>query len=137
MAVFQRREVTVVHGSLVPQGLGHPCRSVRQRTSTTGPSGRRRISALSSSPELARQLAEPSLARAFDRCVERGAQKIVIHPYFLLPGRHSTEDVPRLAAEAGARHPTVTWTVSEPLGLHSGILEAVEHRVRRAFARRR
>ena len=34
------------------------------------------------------ELAEPSIGTAFDRCIERGARLVVIHPYFLLPGRH-------------------------------------------------
>eukprot|EP00898_Chlorokybus_atmophyticus_P000080 jgi/Chlat1/1072/Chrsp110S08637 len=34
------------------------------------------------------ELAEPSIATAFDICVARGARTVVISPYFLSPGRH-------------------------------------------------
>src|SRR5882724_1377628 len=44
------------------------------------------------------ELAEPSIATAFARCVTRGATTVVVFPYFLLPGRHWNEDIPRLAA---------------------------------------
>ena len=47
------------------------------------------------------ELAEPSIATAFTRCIERGASSVVVFPYFLLPGRHWNDDIPRLAAEAG------------------------------------
>src|SRR5690606_11194870 len=37
------------------------------------------------------ELAEPSIATAFDRCVQRGAKRVVVAPYFLAPGRHWNE----------------------------------------------
>ena len=75
------------------------------------------------------ELAEPSLDQAIDACVAAGAAEIVVHPYFLAPGRHSREDVPRLAAAAAARHPGVRVSVSEPLGVHPGLVDAVLERV--------
>src|SRR6478735_7812030 len=53
------------------------------------------------------ELAEPSIATAFARCVERGATTVVVFPYFLLPGRHWDEDIPRLAALAAKDYPGV------------------------------
>ena len=35
------------------------------------------------------ELAEPSIEQAFDKCVAQGATFVVVHPYFLAPGRHS------------------------------------------------
>src|SRR5438874_10113296 len=64
------------------------------------------------------ELAEPSIAAAFARCVERGATTVVVFPYFLLPGRHWNDDIPRLAAAAAANHPGVRYLVTAPFGLH-------------------
>ena len=64
-----------------------------------------------------------------DTCAAKGASEIVLHPYFLAPGRHSRDDIPRLAAEAAARHPGVTVRVTPPLGLHPGLVDAVLDRV--------
>ena len=64
------------------------------------------------------ELAEPTLAQAFSRLVERGATEVVVVPYFLSPGRHATEDVPRLAREAAAAFPGVPHRVAPPLGPH-------------------
>jgi sirohydrochlorin ferrochelatase len=80
------------------------------------------------------ELAEPSLATAFERCVRRGARLVVVHPYFLAPGRHGHEDIPRLAAEAAARFPAVRWLVTDPLGPHPKLAEVIDQRVRECLA---
>ncbi len=64
------------------------------------------------------ELAEPSIATAFDRCVQRGAKRVIVFPYFLSPGRHWTEDIPALVAHAAHQHPGVEWLVTAPFGLH-------------------
>ena len=74
-------------------------------------------------------LASPTISEAFDRCVARGARTVVIHPYFLLPGRHWSEDIPRLAAEAAARHSGVSYLVTAPLGLHPLMSEIINDRI--------
>jgi sirohydrochlorin ferrochelatase len=75
------------------------------------------------------ELAEPSLPAAFDRCVEQGAELVVVHPYFLLPGNHSRHDIPALAAEAAARHPGVRFLVTAPLGLHPLLADVMRQRI--------
>lgn len=75
------------------------------------------------------ELAEPSIQTAFDRCVERGAELVVVSPYFLLPGKHWDQDIPALTAEAAARHPEVPFLVTAPLGLHPGMASVVASRV--------
>lgn len=79
------------------------------------------------------EIAEPSIEQAFDRCVAAGAQKVVLHPFFLSPGRHVTADIPKLMNAAAERHPEVAWVVSQPLGLqelmprvmHASVSESV------------
>jgi sirohydrochlorin ferrochelatase len=75
------------------------------------------------------EMAEPTIQIAFDRCVEQGAKLVVVHPYFLAPGRHWKEDIPRLAAEAAARHPGIEYLVTAPLGLHSLMGTIMQQRV--------
>jgi len=76
------------------------------------------------------ELAEPTIAQAFDRCVERGARRVIVFPYFLSPGRHWTEDIPSLVAAAAENHPGLSWLVTAPFGLHPGMLEIINDRVR-------
>ena len=75
------------------------------------------------------ELAEPTIAQAFDRCVARGARRVVVHPYFLSPGRHSTTDIPALAAEAAAAHPGIPYHVTEPLGLDPRLAQVIHRRI--------
>jgi len=75
------------------------------------------------------ELAEPSIDTAFARCVDRGASTIVVFPYFLLPGRHWYEDIPRLAAAAAQRHAGVRYLVTAPFGLHPLMSEIMRQRI--------
>lgn len=75
------------------------------------------------------ELAEPSIATAFDRCVAAGAKRVVVMPYFLLPGRHWNQDIPALTAQAAAKHPGVEFLVTAPLGLHPLIAEIIGSRI--------
>lgn len=80
------------------------------------------------------ELAEPTIAAAFTRCVERGARTVVVFPYFLLPGRHWHEDIPRLTAEAARVHPSVKFLVTAPFGLHPLMSEVISQRIARCLA---
>jgi sirohydrochlorin ferrochelatase len=79
------------------------------------------------------ELAEPSIAAAFDRCVAQGAKQVIVLPYFLAPGKHWNEDIPRLASEAAARHPSVGHLVAQPLGFHPLMLKIVDDRIAAAL----
>ena len=75
------------------------------------------------------ELAPPDLAEAVARCVARGATEVVVQPFFLAPGRHSTRDIPALAAAAAERHAGVSVRVSEPLGAQPALVDAVLERL--------
>lgn len=75
------------------------------------------------------ELAEPSIATAFARCVERGATRVVVAPYFLAPGKHWNVDIPQLTAEAAAAHPGVESLVTAPIGLHPLMCELIGQRI--------
>jgi len=76
------------------------------------------------------ELAEPSIATAYARCVERGAERVVVCPFFLGPGKHWTQDIPRLTAEAAARFPGTRYHVAPTLGIDDLMLDLLEKRVR-------
>src|SRR3954452_19007205 len=83
------------------------------------------------------ELAEPSIATAFARCVERGAKTVVVFPYFLLPGRHWNDDIPRLAAAAADNHPGIRYLVTAPFGLHPLMAEIMQQRISHCLAHTR
>jgi len=43
----------------------------------------------------------------------------------LTPGRHATEDIPRMVAELSEEFPHLRCRVTPPLGAHSGVAKAV------------
>jgi len=75
------------------------------------------------------ELAEPSISAAYDACARQGATRIIVHPFFLLPGRHWDSDIPRLAAEAAAKHPQTSFLVTNPLGSHPLMTQIITERI--------
>ncbi len=69
------------------------------------------------------ELAEPSIAQGIQQCVDAGARQLDILPYFLAPGRHVREDIPRLVEAAMADHPQVHWQLLPHLGAADGLAD--------------
>jgi sirohydrochlorin ferrochelatase len=76
------------------------------------------------------EMAEPSIATAYTRCVERGAERIVVAPFFLGPGKHWTQDIPSLTVAAAKSFPHTRYHVTPTLGIDDLILDLLEKRVR-------
>ncbi|MCA9062976.1 MAG: hypothetical protein KDA96_07950 [Planctomycetaceae bacterium] len=76
------------------------------------------------------ELAQPDIPTAFQRCVEQGAEIVIVFPYFLSPGRHWSEDIPRLVQNAAVRYPDVQWLVTAPFGLHPAMNQIIKDRIR-------
>ena len=91
----------------------------------------RRLSALVGSPvqEAFLQLAEPGLEEAVRRCVEAGARRIAVQPFFLFPGAHVLEDIPRAVEALRAAHPGVTLFLAPHLGAHPKLAEIAAERL--------
>ncbi len=75
------------------------------------------------------ELCEPSIATAYAKCVERGAARIVVLPFFLGPGKHWTQDIPRLTADAAEKFPDTHWHVAPTLGIDDLILDLLDKRM--------
>jgi len=78
------------------------------------------------------QFAKPDIMEALEACVQDGARKVIIHPYFLSSGMHVTSDIPEIIKEAAGRFPDVEFTYTEPLGIHNKMAEVVLERIRAA-----
>lgn len=79
------------------------------------------------------ELAEPTLEDAVRACLRQGARQIVVHPYFLAPGRHSTGDIPAMVAEVAQNHPEVSFRVTAPLGIAPQLAEVMQLRIQEAL----
>lgn len=71
------------------------------------------------------ELAEPSIEAAVDRCVAQGATRIIVVPFFLLPGRHWRRDIPELTRAACERHGSLPFLVTAPLGDAQGVVDVL------------
>jgi sirohydrochlorin cobaltochelatase len=67
----------------------------------------------------------PAFRETLARVVERGAQKVVVAPYFLVPGKFVRVDLPRLVAESQAAYPTLAMQLAEPFGDHPALARIV------------
>jgi sirohydrochlorin ferrochelatase len=74
------------------------------------------------------ELAPPTVADGFAACVQAGATDIVVFPYMLSPGKHSTRDIPRMVAEAATRYPGVRYVVSAAFGVSEKLAEVILER---------
>ena len=75
------------------------------------------------------ELSPPTLEQAYSKCVKKGVNEIIVHPYFLVPGMHSTTDIPNMVKMTGENYPDVKYKITDPLGLHHNILDVILERV--------
>ena len=64
-----------------------------------------------------REQHQPNIQKGIDACVAKGAERILLVPYFLFIGAHVQEDLPEELAEA---QETLSRTCSLPWGSTSG-----------------
>lgn len=79
------------------------------------------------------EAASPDIQAGIDRCVARGARRIVLVPYFLYLGGHVKSDLPKSAARARRRHPGLLVRIAAHLGRDRRLLEVVADRARKAL----
>lgn len=76
------------------------------------------------------ELAEPDIPAGGDRCVARGAGRVLMVPYFLSAGIHIVRDLTAARDELQARHPQVEFRLGPALGPHPLLDELVLERTR-------
>jgi sirohydrochlorin ferrochelatase len=76
------------------------------------------------------ELAEPELKAGGDHCVELGATRVLMLPYFLSDGVHLRRDLTAARDELNRRHPDVEFILGSPLGPHPLLDELVAARIR-------
>jgi sirohydrochlorin ferrochelatase len=78
------------------------------------------------------ELAEPDIEEGGRRCVDQGAARVVLVPYFLSAGVHVLRDLSAARERLAERFPVVEFRLAEPLGRHPLLLDVVVDRVREA-----
>jgi sirohydrochlorin ferrochelatase len=81
------------------------------------------------------EAATPDIQAGVDRCLRRGARRILFVPYFLYLGGHVRRDLPREARRARARHHGVTIAVAPHLGFDHRLVAIAAERARHGTRR--
>src|SRR6185503_2481885 len=71
------------------------------------------------------ELAAPDIPTGGRQCVEQGARRVKLLPYFLSAGMHVVEDLERHRSELCERYPNVEFELCPHLGLHPLMVEIV------------
>lgn len=79
------------------------------------------------------EAASPDIKAGIDRCVARGAGRILLVPYFLYSGGHLRRDLPQAAASARRRHPGLLVRIAGHLGHDRRLLAVVADRARKGL----
>jgi sirohydrochlorin ferrochelatase len=75
------------------------------------------------------ELAEPDIADGGRRCVERGATRVLLIPYFLSAGVHLLRDLTAARDQLRRRHPEVEFRLGAALGPHPLLERLVAERI--------
>jgi sirohydrochlorin ferrochelatase len=78
------------------------------------------------------EAATPNVDSGGARCVEQGASRVILVPYFLSAGVHVRRDLAAARDRLAARYPAVEFGLAEPLGRHPLLLDVVAERAREA-----
>jgi len=75
------------------------------------------------------ELAEPTIPQAALRCVECGAERVRMFPYFLSAGVHVSEDLEQHRQDFAREYPGVEFLLCRPIGQHPAIVNIVIERL--------
>ena len=68
-------------------------------------------------------------AETFARCLEQGADEVIVLPYFLHFGVHLRRDIPEMLMDAAAKHPRVRLVLGRHLGYDESLVALVRKRL--------
>ncbi len=78
------------------------------------------------------ELTEPTIPEGAEACVEKGAKKIYMLPFFLSPGVHVVQDLEEFREQFIEKWPGREFVVCPPLGVHPHLTEILLTRLAEA-----
>ncbi|HET9052080.1 MAG TPA: CbiX/SirB N-terminal domain-containing protein [Candidatus Dormibacteraeota bacterium] len=76
------------------------------------------------------EITAPDIPAAIDQAVRDGARRILLLPYFLHAGNHTTRDLPAIVDAAVLRHPGVEIAMTSLLGPDRRLVDICADRAR-------
>lgn len=67
----------------------------------------------------------PTFEEAIEKCFDAGADRIVVVPYFLIPGKFVKYDLQKRVEAAAQQHSPVPFVIAPPLGQDSLLADAL------------
>ncbi|MFQ5957706.1 MAG: precorrin-8X methylmutase [Candidatus Brocadiales bacterium] len=78
------------------------------------------------------QFEEPSLSRAVESVINKGAEKVVVVPLLLFPGNHMRNDIPEEIQQQRSKHGGVEIVLTRHMGIDNRIAQIVVERIEEA-----
>jgi sirohydrochlorin ferrochelatase len=78
------------------------------------------------------ELAEPDILQGGRKCVDQGAGRVILLPYFLSPGVHVRRDLREFRERLAEQFPKVEFLLGEPIGRHETLIDLLCLRAREA-----
>lgn len=72
------------------------------------------------------ECSEPSIPNAIDLLMSKACKEIIVIPYFLGNGKHTTKDIPEIISKKNREYPEVDFKFEKPIGLHPLIKSIIE-----------
>lgn len=74
-------------------------------------------------------IVQPDLPTAIDRLVGMGCSSILILPFFLFQGNHTSRDIPQILEETKSKYPELEICLQKSIGSDPRILDMLEERI--------
>lgn len=72
------------------------------------------------------EAASPSIPEALSKLAESGTKEVRIIPLFLVPGNHTTRDIPKLVEETAQKYPDTSFKIESFLGSRPEFVELLK-----------
>ena len=69
------------------------------------------------------ELAEPSIPDGIEKCIQAGAEEVIVLPYFLSAGRHVSQDIPAEVEIKRKQYPHTTISIAGYLGADERVVD--------------
>ena len=79
------------------------------------------------------ELGEPDLPNAVAHLAAAGVSRVVVIPYFVMPGLHLERDLPRIVAGISQTYKDLDLQVTPPLDGHPALIQILLDRAREAL----